>query len=52
MAVRPTPLPELSKLAPSVQAQVREAHAALVALIDRRADATERSQGTATWGGC
>jgi tetratricopeptide (TPR) repeat protein len=44
VAVLPTPLPDLSKLAPSVQTQLRDAHQALVALVDRRAAAIERGQ--------
>lgn len=39
-----SPLPDLAKQAPSVQAQIRDAHARLMALVAARADARERSR--------
>ena len=39
----PAPLPDLAKLSPSVQTQVREAHTRLMALVNARAGAAERS---------
>ncbi len=42
-ALAPTPLPDLTKLAPSAQTQIREAHSRLVSLTAARAPAGERS---------
>ena len=39
-----TPLPDLAKLAPSVQTQIRDAQARLMALVTARAAARERSR--------
>ena len=38
-----TPLPDLAKLAPSVQTQIRDAHARLMRLVNGQASARERS---------
>jgi len=38
------PLPDLAKMAPSVQTQIRDAHARLMALVTGRAPARERSR--------
>lgn len=41
-ALAPTPLPDLTKLAPSAQTQIREAHARVVSLTGGRASAQAR----------
>ena len=43
-APQAAPLPDLAKLAPSVQTQIRDAHARLMTLVTGQASARERSQ--------
>jgi protein O-GlcNAc transferase len=42
-ALAPTPLPDLAKLAPSAQTQIRDAHARVTSLVAARAPAADRS---------